>query len=60
MSNQPFCFPKGKKALAIGQSPPLELEINPCSGLYLLVITEYSEEVQGHNNQNFMTHFSGY
>ena len=31
-------WPKAKKALAVGQSPPQELEVSPCSGLYLLVI----------------------
>ena len=35
---RPF-LPEGpKEALAEGQSPPQDLEVSPCSGLYLLVI----------------------
>ena len=30
-------WPKAKKSLAEGQSPPQELEVSPRSGLYLLV-----------------------
>ena len=31
---------RAKKASAVGQSPPQELEVSPRSGLYLLVITQ--------------------